>query len=246
MSTPGEADLASIGTLIADRTRATFLMVMLSGGLTSASALAARAGVSPSLASNHLRKLTEGRLIVVERQGRQRMYRLASSSVADALEGLMQVAPAGPVASLRGSKERDALRSARLCYDHLAGRAGVAVTAALVDCGWLEERAHPDDRYLVTPSGVEGLAALGIYVLELQSRPRPLTRACNDWSEGRPHLAGSIGAALTSELLRRGWLESREASRVVAVTADGRGHISHWLDMDPSGFDLPDLTYSAA
>jgi len=88
----GEADLAAIGTLLADRTRATFLLTLLGGGLTSASALAARAEVSPSLASNHLRKLSEGGLIVAERHGRQRMYRLASSSIADALEVLLVVA----------------------------------------------------------------------------------------------------------------------------------------------------------
>jgi DNA-binding transcriptional ArsR family regulator len=78
----GEADLAAVGGLIADRTRATILLTLLGGGLTSASALAGRAEVSPSLASNHLRKPSEGGLAVVERRGRQRMYRLASTSIA--------------------------------------------------------------------------------------------------------------------------------------------------------------------
>src|ERR1700679_229039 len=89
----GEADLAAIGSLLADRTRATILLTLLNGGLTSASALAARADVSASLASNHLRKLTEGGLVVVERQGRQRMYRLASQGIAQALEALIPLAP---------------------------------------------------------------------------------------------------------------------------------------------------------
>ena len=104
----GEADLAAVGGLIADRTRATILLTLLGGGLTSASALAGRAEVSPSLASNHLRKPSEGGLAVVERRGRQRMYRLASSSIADALEALMPLAPSRREQSLRGVRARDA------------------------------------------------------------------------------------------------------------------------------------------
>ncbi len=243
MSGQGEADLATVGALLADRTRATFLLVLLSGGLTSASALAARAGVSPSLASNHLRKLTEGGLTVVEPQGRQRMYRLAGTSVADAIEGLMQLAPASAVSSLRGSKERDAIRRGRMCYDHLAGRLGVAVAAGMLERRWLFASGGPDGAsgasYQVTEAGSEALAALGIDVSQLASQSRPLTRACSDWSEGGTHLAGSVGAALAAELLRRGWLESPEASRVVSVTVEGREGLGSWLAIDPARFDLP-------
>src|SRR4051794_41865267 len=72
----GEADLAAIGTLLADRTRATILLTLLHGGLTPASQLAARAGVSRSLASMHLSKLVDGGMLAVEPRGRQRLYRL--------------------------------------------------------------------------------------------------------------------------------------------------------------------------
>jgi DNA-binding transcriptional ArsR family regulator len=239
----GEADLAAIGTLLADRTRATFLLTLLGGGLTSASALAARAEVSPSLASNHLRKLTDGGLIVAERHGRQRMYRLASASIADALEGLLPLAPSRREQSLRGVRARDGLRRARLCYDHLAGRAGVALATGMVDRGWL---SSDGDQYAVTEAGATGLAQIGIDVHVLAARSRPLTRACLDWSEQAPHLAGSVGAALTAELLRRGWLESREASRVVAVTDEGRARLDAWLGVDPRSFELPDEVGRAA
>lgn len=239
----GEADLAAVGMLLADRTRATFLLTLLGGGLTSASALAARAGVSPSVASNHLRKLSEGGLIVAERRGRQRMYRLASSSIADALEGLMPVAPVPRERSLQGVRARDGLRRARLCYDHLAGRAGVALATAMCERGWLNDE---EGAYQVTDAAVEGLAQIGIDVYVLTARPRPLARACLDWSEQRPHLAGSIGAALTAELLRRGWLEAREASRVVTVTTEGRRRLGAWLGIDERSFELPDELGRAA
>ena len=214
----GEADLSTIGSLLADRTRAAILLTLLNGGLTASSVLADRASASRSLTSMHLRKLVDGGLVVVEPQGRQRLYRLAGQSIADALEVLLLLAPPAPVRSLADVNERDALRSGRLCYDHLAGRTGVAIADALTRGGLLAPRR---DTFIVTPRGERAFADLGIDVDGLRARPRPLTRACTDWSEGRPHLAGSLGAALTAELVRRDWVATREASRVATVTAAG-------------------------
>jgi DNA-binding transcriptional ArsR family regulator len=233
----GEVDLATLGALIADRTRATFLLSLLGGGLTPASALAARAGVSASLASNHLRKLSDGGLIVAERRGRQRLYRLASSTIADALEALISVAPPGQEQSLRGVRARDSLRRGRLCYDHLAGRAGVAIVEGLLSRAWLVETDGGD--YVVTDAGARGLGSIGVDVRALSARARPLTRACMDWSEQRPHLAGSVGASLTAEFQRRGWLQSPEASRAARVTDEGRRALHAWLGLDPRVFELP-------
>jgi len=204
----GEADLAAIGTLLADRTRATILLTLLNGGLTPASALATRAGVSRSLASMHLSKLVEG--------------------------GIILLAPSRPVSSLRAANERDDLRRARLCYDHLAGRAGVVITEQLVAGGLLTTG------YDVTPAGRVAFGRLDIDLDELAGRSRPLTRACLDWSEQRHHLAGSLGAALSGELIRRGWLATREASRVVSVTPAGRTALHERLGVDPGLLELPE------
>jgi DNA-binding transcriptional ArsR family regulator len=226
----GEADLAAIGALLSDRTRATILTTLLNGGLTPASQLADRAGVSRSLASSHLRKLTEGGLITVQPLRRQRLYRLSGQHVADALEVLLLMAPLAPVSSLKSSRERDGLREARLCYDHLAGRQGVALTDGLLAGRLL---VPSPGGYTVTVRGEEALLrGLGIDVAELRARPRQLTRACMDRSEGRNHLAGSLGAAITGDLLQRGWLESREASRVVRLTDDGRAGLRDALGVD--------------
>ena len=223
----GEADLAAIGALLADRTRATILLTLLNGGLTPASALAARAGVSRSLASMHLAKLVEGGMLTVEPRGRQRLYRLASQRIADALEVLILLAPSAPVKSLRAANERDELRRGRLCYDHLAGHAGVSLTEGLVARGLLTTS------YDVTPAGRVAFRSLGIDVDELGGRPRPLTRACLDWSERRHHLAGSLGAALAAELIRRGWMATREASRVVTVTPAGEAALLERFGVAP-------------
>jgi DNA-binding transcriptional ArsR family regulator len=234
----GDADLGSIGALLADKTRATILSTLLNGGLTGASVLAERAGVSRSLASNHLRKLTEGGLIVAEPHGRQRLYRLTSQPVAEALEALILLAPPRATHSLGQANEGDALRRGRLCYDHLAGRLGVALARGLCDSGllWLDG----GERFVVTTKGAEAFGDLGIDIERLSAEPRPLTRVCVDWSERRHHLAGSLGGALAAELLRRDWVHGREASRVVDVTPDGLDALAHRLGVDVGALVLPD------
>jgi DNA-binding transcriptional ArsR family regulator len=239
----GEADLARIGSLLADGTRATILLTLLNGGLTPASVLADQANVSRPLASAHLRKLTVGGLIRVEPRGRQRLYRLASQSIADALEALILLAPALPVSSLRGAQSRDELRRGRLCYDHMAGRAGVALADHLVLAGLLER--GPND-FRVTAAGKLAFAELGIDVAGLEARPRPVTRACLDWSERRHHLAGSLGAALSAELMRRGWVDTREASRVITVTPEGQAALLDRFGIAPRAWELADEASVAA
>jgi DNA-binding transcriptional ArsR family regulator len=228
----GDADLESIGALLADKTRVTIMSTLLNGGLTAASVLADRAGVSRPLASNHLKKLTNGGLIVAEPRGRQRLYRLRSQSVAEALEALIQIAPPRATSTLAESNEGQSLRHGRLCYDHLAGRLGVALADGLCAAGFLS--IAEIDYFVVTPSGAAAFGDLGIDVVQLSASPRPLTRACADWSEQRQHLAGSLGGALSAELLRRGWVIGREASRVVDVSPEGVEALTTRLGVDPA------------
>lgn len=224
----GDADLARIGALLADRTRAAMLLALLAGRPMSASALAAAAGVSASLASAHLRKLVDGELLVAERAGRMRLFRLANA-VADALEGLLLLAPPSAVRSLRAAVRGEQLRRARVCYDHLAGTVGVTVTEALVQRGLLRE---VDRGYALTARGADGLREIGIDVTRLEHRRRPLTRRCMDWSERRNHLAGSLGAALMTRSVELGWVRLHEASRVVSITRAGHAGLGGWLQVD--------------
>lgn len=231
----GDADLSAVGSLLSDRTRATILLTLLNGGMTSASALASRADVSRPLASAHLRKLTEGGLITVEPHGRHRFYRLSSQRVADALESLILLSPAAPVSSLRGSQESIGLQRGRLCYDHLAGRLGVVLTRQMTESGFLAKNGGDYD---ITSPGATAFENLGIDLATLRSQERPLSRACLDWSEKDHHLAGSLGAALTNELFRLGWLEGREASRVVMVTEVGRQGLRQAFGLEPDSLEL--------
>jgi DNA-binding transcriptional ArsR family regulator len=231
-----DADLAAVAALMADRHRAQMLLTLLGGTPQSGSALAEAAGISRSLASAHLKKLVAGGLVRAQPSGRQQLYSI-TSPVADALETLILLAPATRVGSLGDATRAKSLRWARMCYDHLAGVVGVSVTEALLERGLFRER---DGGYLMAPGGAAEFGGIGIDVDRLERRTRPLLRPCLDWSERRYHLAGSLGAALTSSLVTRGWITTREASRIVTVTKAGQAGLQEWL-----GIDLAELRAAA-
>jgi DNA-binding transcriptional ArsR family regulator len=227
-----DADLAAVASLMADRNRAQMLMTLLGGIPQSGSALAEAAGISRSLASAHLKKLVTGGLLRAQASGRQQLYSIASEPVADALEVLILLAPAAQVRSLTEATRARSLRWARMCYDHLAGTVGVLVTEALIGRGLVSEQ---DGGYRVASRGAAELSGLGIDVDRLEHRTRPLLRPCLDWTEQRYHLAGSLGAALTSALVGRRWITRREASRIVTVTPAGQDGLLEWLGIDLAG-----------
>ncbi|WP_328326745.1 MULTISPECIES: ArsR/SmtB family transcription factor [unclassified Streptomyces] len=222
-----ETDVAHVAAAIGDPSRAKVLMALASGGALPASALAAEAGVSNSTISRHLAKLTEARLLTVELDGRHRYYRLATTDVARALEQLARIARPLPPKSLSADTRAKALLRARLCYDHLAGRLGVALMDALREQDILaaEETRRGDGStdvtYLLTPRGRQELGTIGVDV-EALPRRRATVRYCVDWSEQRHHLAGALGAAITDQLFALDWLRHGKYRRVVRLTDAGR------------------------
>lgn len=213
-----DANIATPAALIGDPTRAAMLQALQDGRAQPASALAWAAGVTAQAASNHLAKLVDGGLLAVERQGRHRYYRLASADVAHAIEALSVLA--APIRALdmpRSSKAR-ALRDARCCYGHLAGRLGVKVCDALIARDLLRPTA--DKLYEVTPEGRAWFEDLGVSVDSLRST-RGVARQCLDWTERRHHLAGPLGVKLLAALTARGWLTLETRGRAVRLTADG-------------------------
>jgi len=224
----GEADLASIGSLLADGARASMILTLLGGDAIPAGELARRAGVSPSGASAHLKRLREGGLITQERAGRHRYFRLASAELAEALESLAHVAPVGRASTFRESEGTRALKRARTCYDHLAGELGVCVADALVGRGVL---TRGDAAFALTDEGTRWFDGLGIDIDALAGSRRSFARACVDWSERRPHLAGSLGAALAEVFFARKWIRRLPGGRAVAVTPDGRAWLARELGL---------------
>ena len=214
-----QADLAAVAALIADPSRAAMLDALNGGEALTAGALARRAGVAPSTATEHLARLEAGGLVVSERHGRARHVRLAGAHVARALEALGAIAPPKRVTGLRAWHHGEALRAARSCYDHLAGEAGVALADALVERGLLDPG---EGGFAITAPGESELEAFGLDVDAILGARRATARACLDWSERRPHVGGALGAALLSELLGRRWLRRRPEGRALAITAAGR------------------------
>lgn len=209
-------DLASLSSLIGDPSRALILSALFGGEALPAGELAFRARVTPQTTSSHLAKLTEAGLVTVERMGRHRYYRLSGPEIGGLLEKMMSVAwqPA-----VERSRVPAPLRDGRMCYDHLAGRLGVAVTDALVARGVL---ARGDDAFALTEAGTGWLAAMGIDAAALRDGRRSFARHCIDWSERRPHLAGALGAAIAERFVDRGWIRRDRDSRAVALTEAGR------------------------
>ncbi|MDQ4051614.1 MAG: helix-turn-helix domain-containing protein [Actinomycetota bacterium] len=223
-----EFDLATVGALVGDRVRAAILLRLLGGTGLSASELAAAADASPSLTSGHLKKLLAGGLVAVEPDGRRRVYRLASVEVAEMLEAMQHLAPEAPVTSLRDANSKRRLRRARLCYDHVAGVLGTAVTDALVRHDVLRSDS---DVLVLGDRSAEVLGQVGIDLDPLRAASRPVLRQCTDWTERRPHVAGGLGAAIAERMLDQRWVLRRPGSRGLDVTVDGAAGLEQWLGL---------------
>jgi DNA-binding transcriptional ArsR family regulator len=228
----GAAELAAFAGLIADGTCAACLLALLDGRAWTAGELARHAGVAPSTTSEHLGKLVSGGLLTEERQGRHRYVRLADPRIAHLVEDLAShTHPLSPVQrprTLRAATTRSAMDRGRTCYDHLAGRLGITVTDALNHRGLLRQ----DTGFALTDTGLEWFTDAGID-LERTGR-RPLARACLDWTERRPHLAGVAGATLCRHALTTGWCVRIGSQRAVKVTPAGERAFAELLGIEPT------------
>ena len=209
--------IASVAALIGDPARANILTALMDGRALTASELAETAGVGLSTASGHLAKLAEAALLSAEKQGRHRYFRLAAPDVAEVLEGLMGLAQRTGAVRVRTGPRDEALRKARICYDHLAGEEGVALLSRLFETGALE----PGELPAVSGKGRGIFRSLGIDVAALERERRPLCLPCLDWSERRHHLGGSLGAAILRRAIEHEWV-ARGEGRVLKVTRAGR------------------------
>ena len=248
----GDADIATVGALVADPARAKILLALGDGRALPASVLADEAGVATSTASAHLGKLLDGGLLNVESHGRHRYFRIAGPAVGELLEALARLSPATPVRSLKQGTNAQALRFARTCYDHLAGVLGTKLMAAMLERELLtggdgvfdpgaaraDHLSSPgfDLDYRLTPEGVDQLRDFGIDFESLRGKRRPLVRYCVDWSEQRHHLAGSLGAALAERMVELGWVRRGRRGRALHVTDEGYAGLreTFGVELNPS------------
>lgn len=221
-----DADLAvsKIAAAIGEPSRVRILYCLLDGHARTSTELAVVADVSPSTASAHLNRLKTERLVKVFVQGRHHYYSLGGPDVASALEGLSVLVDGFREKFVPNAPSR--LRTARTCYDHIAGAVGVLLHNRIKSLGWLSVGATGNDgEYDLTPEGTRAVEALGIDLAATRSLRRRFAYACLDWSERQPHLGGALGAALLQAALKRTWVLQDLDSRVLRVTSLGRHEI---------------------
>jgi DNA-binding transcriptional ArsR family regulator len=225
MNAEGETDAAvsGIAAAIGEPARARMLYCLVDGRARTSTELAMVAEVTPSTASVHLQRLKTERLVRVLAQGKHRYYSLESANVAAALEALSVLAGGKRSAFVPNTPNR--LRTARTCYDHIAGTLGVALYDRIRAMGWLADgpRASVGDNGCeLTQRGANAFEDLGIDVLGTRALRRRFAYACVDWSERRPHLGGAVGAALLDLALKRKWVVQELDSRALAITRLGQ------------------------
>lgn len=226
-----DPDYATVAKCLASHARSVMVAHLLDGRAMTAGELARAARVLPSTASEHLAQLVAAGLVTSMYQGRRRYFSLATIETAEALEALARICPRRSTRSLAGVREDTALSMARLCYDHLAGKVGVAILEALLSDKWLQPS---DGAFAASAKGTAGFGHLGIDVDLLRSIPRPLARGCMDWTERRPHLAGALGASVATALLDQKWLERRQQGRGLRITPAGSAQLKEVFGIQAS------------
>lgn len=217
-----------IAMLLGDKARAIMLWSLLDGRAYTATELSICANISRQSASNHLAKLIEGQLLIVEKQGRHRYYRLANAKVAQIIESMASLIPDTQIKSINTRAKSENITYGRTCYDHLAGELGVKITDALVKHRIMKPI---DNKYIVTTFGVKWFGNLDINIDELKSKKRSFAHKCLDWTERRHHLAGSLGAALLEYMICNDWIRKKRNTRAVLITSLGTKELNDRLKL---------------
>ncbi|WP_106793176.1 helix-turn-helix transcriptional regulator [Aquimarina sp. Aq78] len=224
-----ENKFAQIASLLGDKSRSVMLWCLLDGRAYTALELSICANISAQSASNHLKKLIQANILLVEKQGRHRYYRYATSEVAQVIESMAGLVSITDEYTRTKQPELNGITYARTCYDHLAGKIGVKITDALLDKGMVEivERT-----YKVTSAGESWFQNVGIDIDDIMLQKRSFAHPCLDWSERRHHLAGALGASFLTMMLQNDWIRRKKDSREILVTGKGKLELKTRLNLE--------------
>ena len=225
--------LIGLAQALADPVRLAILQSLMSGSAT-VSELMSLTGATQSNVSNHLALLRERELVRAKREGRQMVYELRDASVGQLVESLAQVAGRAAGGTPTFVQQSAPLVRARTCYDHLAGRLGVALFDALAARGALQSPAAQRGPLDLGPAAAEVFGALGIDLAAARRERRKFATACLDWTERRPHLGGALGAALWARCVERGWVIRQPGTRAVILTDSGQQSLCELLALEPT------------
>lgn len=222
-------NISALTALLTEKSRAAILAALMDGKFHTASELAYMASIKPQTASFHLAKLEENNLVICEKNGRFRYFRLANDEVANTLEIFMSISPPPEVRSLTQSSQLKRLENARTCYDHLAGRVGVKITNLMQEAGYIERN---NKKFIVTAKGEFFFRDLGVDLVGLSKKRRSFSHACLDWSERTHHLGGALGNGLFERYIELGWIETNANSREVIITPRGKSGFKEFFGLE--------------
>jgi DNA-binding transcriptional ArsR family regulator len=213
-----EDQFVKTACLIGDATRASILWNLLDGRAFTATELAIAVETSAQNISMHLGKLLDASLICVEKQGRHKYYRFSNKEIAYAIEAMANLIPKPEVSIKKKSEEYPPVKYCRTCYDHLAGKIGVALADSLLEQKIIIEK---NGIFEISAEGEKWFLDFGINLEDAQKQKRIFLKPCLDWSERRNHIAGSIGALLLDKMISEDWLRRNKNSRAVTITGKG-------------------------
>jgi DNA-binding transcriptional ArsR family regulator len=222
-------NIASLAAPLADPARALMITLLMDGRARTVTELGAAAGLGKASASEHVTRLEDAGFLRATRQGRHKYLTLASPAVARLIETMMALAPPAPPGARRFGPRDPALREARLCYNHLAGRLGVRLYQSLSTRGLL---AHAPGGLCLSAAGRTFCLGLGLTADDLGPTRTPLCRDCLDWSERQYHLGGRLGRLLLARMEALDWLRRRDGSRALTVTPEGRSAFGQSFPQD--------------
>jgi DNA-binding transcriptional ArsR family regulator len=211
------SEIVNLAQALADPLRLNILQYLMEGSAT-VSELISFTGASQSKVSNHLTLLRERNLVRAKRHGRHITYTLRDASVGQLIESLSLVAGTVPIKYWKSPQ----IITARTCYDHLAGRYGVALFDALLQQQAITAPTTSRDDIELGPHATEIFAILRLDLASLHRQHRRFAFACPDWTEHHPHLGGALGAEVWTRLVEHGWLVKQPGSRVTIVTDEGK------------------------
>ena len=224
-----EAHFGRVASLIGERSRAIMLWNLLDGRAYTATELAIRAGISAQAASNHLSKLVNAKLLAADPQGRHKYYRFTSNRIAGIIESIAGLLPMNNNAEQPGLVSHTGIRYARTCYDHLAGKVGVAITNSLLQ---KKIMAVDKDQYRVTAPGIKWFETIGINIDAVKQMKRKFAYPCLDWSERKQHLGGALGATLLDTIAKKDWIRKTKQTREIIITGTGRRELGSRLGLE--------------
>lgn len=222
-------ELADLSARLADPARAAIVLSLMDGSSRPTGELQMAANLLPSSASAHLARLVSARVLSVVKRGRLKYYRISSAAVAHAIESLSIVASPGSVIREAARSPINPFSFAQTCYDHLAGKLGVEIAAALQGKGII----RPSGRtFEVSESGARWLREFGVDCDELKSERRMFATQCLDFTERRHHLGGALGAALLARMIELRWLATPPIPRSIRLTLRGRTELERRLNLE--------------